>query len=164
MAINRWMNKEDIMSARQASLSITNSRSLHKPMSIELVMPSCHLIFCRPLLLLPQILPSIRVFSNESIHHMRWPKYWSFSFNISPSSEHSYIKKKERMPFAATQKHLVWRKSDRKRQISCDIAYMWTLKDDTNELIYKTETHFTDIENRLLVAMGEGREGLGVRD
>ena len=74
--------------ARQASLSITNSRSPPKPMSTELVMPSKHLILCRPLLLLPSIFPSIRVFSNESALHIRWPKYWSFNFNISPSSEH----------------------------------------------------------------------------
>ena len=74
--------------ARQASLSITNSRSLLKLVSIESVMPSNHLIFHRPLLLLPSIFPSISVFSNESTLHMRWPKYWSFSFNISPSSEH----------------------------------------------------------------------------
>ena len=74
--------------ARQASLSITNSRSPPKPMSIELVMPSSHLILCHPLLLLPSILPSIRVFSNESALRIRWPKYWSFSFNISPSNEH----------------------------------------------------------------------------
>ena len=70
------------------SLSITNSWSPPKPMSIELVMPSNHLILCRPLLLLPSIFPSIRVFSNESALHIRWPKYWSFSFSISPSSEH----------------------------------------------------------------------------
>ena len=73
--------------AHQASLSITNSRSPPKPMSIESVMPSNHLILCRPLLLLPPILPSIRVFSNESILCMRWPKYWSFSFSIIPSKE-----------------------------------------------------------------------------
>ena len=76
------------IAARQASLSITNSRSLLKLMSIESVMPSSHLILCRPLLLLPPIPPSIRVFSNESTLRMRWPKYWSFSFNISPSNEH----------------------------------------------------------------------------
>ena len=70
-------------------LSITNSQSLLKPMSIELVMPSNHLILCRPLLLLPPIPPSIRVFSNESVLHIRWPKYWSFSFSISPSNEYS---------------------------------------------------------------------------
>ena len=74
--------------ARQASLSITNSRSPPKPMSIESVIPSNHLILCCPLLLLPSIFPSIRVFSNESALHIRWPEYWSFSFNISPSNEH----------------------------------------------------------------------------
>ena len=73
--------------ACQASLSITNSWSPSKPMSIESVMPSNHLILCRPLLSLPLIFPSIRVFSNESALHIRWPKYWSFSFNISPSNE-----------------------------------------------------------------------------
>ena len=75
--------------ARQASLSITNSRSLLRVMSIESVMPSNHLILCHPLLLLPSIFPSIRVFSNESAFCIRWPKYWSFSFSISPSSEYS---------------------------------------------------------------------------
>ena len=75
--------------ARQASLSITNSQSLLKLMSIESVMPSNHLIFYHPLLLLPSILPSIRVFSNESILCIRWPKYWSFSFSISLSNEYS---------------------------------------------------------------------------
>ena len=74
--------------AYQASLSITNSQSLPKLMSIELVMPSNHLILCRPLLLLPSIFPNIRVFSNESTFHIRWPKYWRFSFDISPSNEH----------------------------------------------------------------------------
>ena len=76
------------IAAHQASLSITNSRSLLKLMSIELVMPSSHLILWRPLLLLPPIAPSIRVFSSESALRMRWPEYWSFSFSISPSSEH----------------------------------------------------------------------------
>ena len=75
--------------ARQASLSIINSRSSPKLMSIESVMPSNHLILCRPLLLLPSIFPSIRVFSKESALHIRWPKYWSFSFNISPSKEYT---------------------------------------------------------------------------
>ena len=74
--------------ASQASLSISNSRSLLKLMSIESVMPSNYLILCCPLLFLPSILPSIRVFSNESALHIRWPKYWSFSFSISPSNEH----------------------------------------------------------------------------
>ena len=75
--------------ACQASLSITNSRSLLKLMSIELVMPSNYLILCHSLLLLPSIFPSIRVFSSESVLHMMWPKYWSFSFSISPSNEYS---------------------------------------------------------------------------
>ena len=76
------------MAVRQASLSITNSRSLLKLMSIESMMPSSHLTVCRPLLLLPPIPPSIRLFSKESTLHMRWPKYWSCSFIISPSKEH----------------------------------------------------------------------------
>ena len=76
-------------SACQASLSITNSRSSLRLMSIESVMPSSHLILCCPLLLLPPIPPSIRVFSNESVLCIRWPKYWIFSFSISPSNEHS---------------------------------------------------------------------------
>ena len=75
--------------AHQASLSITNSRSLLKLMCIKSVMPSSHLILCRPLLFPPSIFPSIRVFSNECVLHIRWPKYWSFSFNISPSYEYS---------------------------------------------------------------------------
>ena len=76
------------IAASQASLSITNSQSLLKLMPIELVMPSSHLILCRPLLLLPPIPPRIRVFINESTLRMRWPKYWSFSFSISPFNEH----------------------------------------------------------------------------
>ena len=78
-------------SAHQASLSITNSRSPPKPMSVESVMPSNHLILCHPLLLLPSIFLSIRVFSNESALCIRWPNYWSFSFNISPSKEHPVL-------------------------------------------------------------------------
>ena len=83
-----WLFATPWITARQASLSIINSWSLLRLMSIESVMPSSHLILCHPLLLLPPIPPSIRVFSNESTLHMRWPKYWSFSFNISPSNEH----------------------------------------------------------------------------
>ena len=82
LLVNPWI------AARQASLSITNSWSLPKPMYIELVMPYNHLILCHPLFLLPSIFPRIRVFSNESAFCIRWPKYWSFSFNISPSNEH----------------------------------------------------------------------------
>ena len=112
MSNDRWMDKEDVVHIHsgifssvqslspvwlfatpwiatcQASPSITNSRSLLKLTSIESVMPSNHLILCRPLLLLPPIPPSIRVFSNEPTLRMRWPKYWSFSFSISPSNEH----------------------------------------------------------------------------
>ena len=79
----------DAMDQCQASLSINNSQSPPKPISIESVMPSNHLILCHPLLLLPSIFPSIRVFSNESALRIRWLKYWSFSFNISPYNEHS---------------------------------------------------------------------------
>ena len=79
---------DPMIAARQASLSITNSRSTPKHMSIETVMPSNHLILCHPLLFLPLIPPSIKVLSNESALHIRWPKYWSFSLSISPSNEH----------------------------------------------------------------------------
>ena len=112
MCMDRWMDKEIVIyihngifssvqslshlrlfatpwiAAHQASLSITNSQSSLRLTSIESVMPSSHLILCRPLLLLPPISPSIRVFSNESTLHMRWPKYWHFSFSIIPSNEH----------------------------------------------------------------------------
>ena len=83
-----WLFATPWIAARQASLSITNSRSSHKLMCIELMMPSSHLILCRPFLLLPPIPPNIRVFSNESTLCVRWPKYWSFSLSISPSNEH----------------------------------------------------------------------------
>ena len=84
-----WIFVTPWTAARQASLSITNSQSLLKLMSIELVMPFNHLILCRPLLLLPSIFPSIRVFPNESVLRIQWPKYWSLSFSISPSNEYS---------------------------------------------------------------------------
>ena len=83
-----WLFVTPWTAAHQASLPINNSRSLLELTSIELVMPSNHLILCRPLLLPPSIPPSIRVFSNESALQIRWPKYWSFSFSISPSNEH----------------------------------------------------------------------------
>ena len=84
-----WLFATSWTAARQAYLSITNSRSPPKYMSIELVIPSSHLILCRPLLLLPSVFPNIRLFSNELALHNKWPKYWSFSFNISPSNEYS---------------------------------------------------------------------------
>ena len=83
-----WLFATPWTAARQASLSITNSQSLLKLMSIESVMPSNHFILCHPLLLLPSIFPNIRVFSNELVLRIKWPKYWSFSFSISPSNEH----------------------------------------------------------------------------
>ena len=86
-----WLFVTPGTAARQASLSITNSRSLLKLMSIKSVIPSNHLILCHPLLLLPSIFPSIRVFSIESVLRIRWPKYWSFSFSISPSNEYSEL-------------------------------------------------------------------------
>ena len=86
-----WLFATPWIIACQASLSITNSWSSPKLISIESVMPSCYLILCRPLLLLPPIPPSIRAFSNESALRMRWPKYWSFSFSISPSKEHPVL-------------------------------------------------------------------------
>ena len=88
-SLSVWHFATPWTAAQQASLSITNSQSLLKLVSITSVMPSNHLILCRPLLLTPSIFPSIRVFSNESILRIRWPKYWSFSFNISPSDEYS---------------------------------------------------------------------------
>ena len=88
-SLNRvWLFVTPWTAARQASLSITNSRSLLKLMSIESVMPSNHLILCCALFLLPSFFPSIRVFSNESVLHLRWPKYWSFGFSIHPSNEY----------------------------------------------------------------------------
>ena len=84
-----WLFATPQTIARQASLSITNSQSLLKLMSIESVMPSNHLILCHPLPLPPSVFPSIRAFSNESVLQIRWPKYWSFSFSISPSNEYS---------------------------------------------------------------------------
>jgi len=84
-----WLFATPLTAAYQAPLSFTTSWSLLKLMSIELVIPSNHLILCHPLLLLPSIFPSIRVLSNESVLHIRWPKYWSFSFSISPSKEYS---------------------------------------------------------------------------
>ena len=84
-----WLFVTPWTAERQASLSVTNSQKLPKLMSIESVMPPNHLILCRPLFLPPSIFPSIRVFSNVPVLHIRWPKYWSFSFSISPSNEHS---------------------------------------------------------------------------
>ena len=86
-----WLFATPWTTARQTSLSITNSQSLLKLMCIESVMPSNHLFLCCPLLLLPSVFPSTRVFTNESVLQIRWPKYWSFSFNISPSNDYSVL-------------------------------------------------------------------------
>ena len=103
------------IAARQASLSIINSRSLLKPMSIESVMPFSHLILCCSLLLLPPITPSIRVFSNESTLRIRWPKYWSFSFSISPSNEHPGL-----ISFRMDWLDLIWQSN-----ISAYLTVIW---------------------------------------
>ena len=115
--------------ARQASLSITNSRSPPKLMSIELVMLSNHLILCRPLLLLPSIFPSVRVFSNESALHIRWPKYWSFSFSNSPSNEHPVLISFEKdwldlLAVQGTLKSLIQHHSSKASILWCSAFFM----------------------------------------
>ena len=115
--------------AHQASLSITNSRSLLKLLSIELVMPSNQLILCRPLLLPSSIFPSIRVFSNESALCVRWPKYWSFSFSISPSNEYSGLIsfRKDWLDFLAVQgtlKSLLQHHSSKASVLWCSALFM----------------------------------------
>ena len=105
--------------AHQASLSITNSWSPPKPMSIESLIPSNHLILCRPFLLLPSIFPSIRVFSNESALSLRWPKYWSFSFNISPSNEHPGL-----ISFRMDWLDLPWESKGLSRKMVWDYKYL----------------------------------------
>ena len=116
------------ITARQASLSITNSRSLLKLVSIELVMPSSHLILCRPLLLLPPIPPSIKVLSNESALLIRWPKYWSFSFNIRPSNEHpELIFRMDWLALLAVQgtlKSLVQHHSSKVQNLQCSAFFI----------------------------------------
>ena len=119
--------------ARQASLSITNSQSLPKFMSIELMMPSSHLILCHPLLLLPPIPPSIRVFSNKSTLRMRWPKYWSSSFSISPSNEHPglifYLYLTEIPPTSQKQCQYMERRND--TLISCQLQPLRVMHGNT---------------------------------
>ena len=115
--------------ARRFSLSITISQTLLKVMSIELVMPSSHLILCHPLLLLPSIFPSIRVFSSESALHIRWPKDWSFSFSISPSSEYSglisfRIDWLNLLAVQGTVKHLLQHHSSKASILRCSAFFM----------------------------------------
>ena len=115
--------------ARQASLSITNSRSLLKHISIDLVMPSNHLMPCHPLFLLPSIFPSIRVFSNVSVLCIRWPKYWSFSFSISPSSEYSRLISfrmdwMDLLAIQGTLKSLLQHHSSKVSVLQCSVFFM----------------------------------------
>ena len=122
-----WLFVTPWITARQASLSITNSRSSLRLTSIESVMPSSHLILCRPLLLLPPIPPSIRVFSNESNLCMRWPKYWSFSLSISPSNEYpGLIFRMDWLDLLAVQgtlKSLLWNHSSKGSILQCSAFF-----------------------------------------
>ena len=127
--------------ARQASLSIINSRSLLKLTSIESVMPSSHLILCRPLLLLPLIPPSIRVFSNESTLHVRWPKNWSFSFSISPSKEIPELIsfRMDWLDLLAVQwtlKSLLQHHSSKASILLCSAFFIVQLSHDLNQIPY----------------------------
>ncbi|KAF4008099.1 hypothetical protein G4228_019714 [Cervus hanglu yarkandensis] len=134
------IEEKDVTAACQASLSITNSRSPPKPMSIESVMPSSHLILCRPLLPLPSIFPSIRVFSNESTLCMRWPKYWSFSFSISPSNEHPGLISfrmdwsKGEMSYIVVQNYM-----NLSEKASNSVPFSWRIKDYLEELWVHTQ-------------------------
>ena len=111
------------IAACQASLSITNSQSLLKFMSIESVMPSNHLILCHPLLFLPSIFCSIRVFSNDSVLHIRWPKYWSFSFSISPSNEYSGMDWLDLLAVQETLKSLLQHHSSKASILWCSAFF-----------------------------------------
>ena len=144
--------------ALQASLSITNSRSSPKLMSIELVMPSNHLILCRPLLLLPSIFPSIRVFPNESALHIRWPRYWCFSFNINPSNEHPGLIsfRMDWLDFLAVQgtlKSLLQHHSSKASILWCSAVFIVQLSHPymtTGKTIPLTRWTFVDKEMSLL--------------
>ena len=124
-----WLFATPWIAAHQASLSINNSWSSLRLMSIEWVMPSSHLILCCPLLLLPPIPPSIRVFSNESTLHMRWPKYWSFSFSIIPSKEHpgpiSFIMDwLDLLAVQGTLKSLLQHHSSKASILQCSLSFL----------------------------------------
>ena len=118
--------------AHQASLSITNSRSPQKPMCVKSVIPYNHLILCHPLLLLPSIFPRIRVFSSESARRIRWPKYWSFSFNISPSNEHPglisfRVDWLDPLALQGTLTSLLQHHSSKASSLRCSVLYSPTL-------------------------------------
>ena len=162
-----WLFVTPWTAACQASLSITISPSSLKLMSMESVMPSSHLILCRPLLLLPPIPPSIRVSSDESTLHMRWPKYWSFSFSIIPSKEHpglisfrmdwllSHIKN-EIMQFAATwiALQIVIVNEVRESQTVYDITCMWNLR-KWYKVTYKPEADSQILRTNLWLPKGK---------
>ena len=127
-----WLFATPWTVAYQASLSITSSWNLLKFMSIESVMPSNHLILCHPLLLLPSIFLSIRVFSSDSVLHIRWPKYWSFSFSISPSNEYSGLitfrmKWLDLPAVQGTLKSLLWHHSSKTSILQCSAFFMESL-------------------------------------
>ena len=142
--------------ARQASLSITNSRSLVKFMSIESVMPSNHLILCHPLLLLPSIFPSIRVFSNELTLCIRSPKYWSFSFSISPSNEHPGLTSfgMDWLDLQRTLKSLLQHHSSKASILQCSVFFIVQLSHlymTTVKIIALTRQIFVDKVMSLLL-------------
>ena len=147
-----WLFATPWTAAHQASLSITNSQSLPKLMSIESVMPFNHLILCCPLLLPPSIFPSIRVFSNESVLCIRWPKYWSFSFNISPSNEHPVIFRMDWVDLLAGQetlKSLLQHHSSKASILQCSaffIVYLSQPYVTTGKTIALTRRTFVRIE------------------
>ena len=149
------------MNLSQASLSITNSQSPPKPMSVELVMLSSHLIPCRPLLLLPPIPPSIRVFSNESTLCMRWPKYWSFSFNVSPSNEYSGLISLrmnwlDLLAVQGTLKHLLQHHSSKASILQCSAFFIVHLSHPymtTGKILTLTRWKFVDKVMSLLFNM-----------
>ena len=150
-----------LIAAHQASLSITNSRSSLRLTSIESVMPSSHLILCRPLLLLPRIPHSIRVFSNESTLHMRWPKYWSFSFGISPSNEHPGLisfrmDRLELLAVQGTLKNLLQHHSSKALILQCSAFFIVQLSHPymtTGKTIALTRWTFVDKAMSLLCNM-----------
>ena len=185
MPIDRWMDTEIVVliynglfsseqllsrvrlfetpwiAARQASLPITNSRSSLRLMSIESVMPSSHLILCRPLLLLLPIPPSIRVFSNESTLHMRWPKYWSFSFSngLLLSYKKECIRVSPSEVDESRAYYTEWSISERKRQILYINAYVWNLERWCWWAYLQGSNGNTDIGNRPVDTVGEGVGG-----
>ena len=149
------------IAAHRVSLSITNSQSLLKLMSIELVMPSNHLILCRPLLLLPSIFSRIRVFSKESVHRIRWPNYWSFSFGISPSNEYSGLIsfRMEWLDLLAVQgtfKHLLQHHSSKASVLRCSAFFIVQLSHPfmtTGKTIALTRRTFVGKVKSLLLNM-----------